>query len=516
MGLKPNGRLKRCIGDRSHAASRPLRVAWAVRLACDHKRASAAVESQLVKLAQTDDSLQVRCQLACSARRLPAQPCLAITRQLLARAEDVDDPQQPLLLWWAIEDKADSSQVLQLFADVDVWDFPLVKRHLITRVMRRYAQEGTREALSRCVSLFKASPSAEHSRLLLDGFEQAYQGRSLQGIPLALSKAIIAAGGGSLELRVRQGDPAAMQQALSQIRDEQIAAGQRVQLLGVLGELRYQPARAALLDRVVNDQSDEVRIAALAALQSFDADEISASILSVYNRLPDAVRPAALATLASRAAWASQLVAAVEANQIPANAIPAATVGNLWLHRDDDLQRRLHQIWGDIPGATTDEMRTQIDRLMRVIQTGSGVPNHGKPLFIEHCGKCHRLFEDGGEVGPNLTSTRSIRLATDHREHRKSEPCIARGIRESCHRDLGRTNHQRIVDRPRQPSRRHQESSRPDSSDPKIRSRRLGQIHSFVDARRYARDVDRSTGARLACVPAILAAATVNSSVRGQ
>ncbi len=32
-----------------------------------------------------------------------------------------------------------------------------------------------------------------------------------------------------------------------------------------------------------------------------------------------------------------------------------------------------------------------------------GNPYRGKKLFLTNCGKCHQLFTDGGQIGPNLT-----------------------------------------------------------------------------------------------------------------
>ena len=376
---------------------------WATRLVCDDGQISPALVKQLIRLAQHDPSLHVRCQLACSARRLPADSCLAIVRQLLTRSEDLDDPQQPLLIWWAIEDKADSAEIAKLFNHAEVWDLPVVSRDVISKIMRRYAQEGTRDSLQRCAALLRAAPSPEHAKSLLDGFEQAYQGRDLQGIPPDLSKAIIAAGGGSLELRLRQGDRSAFQEALAQIQDENSPSGLRVQLINVLGELRRKPAQQILLDRLAHDSDNNVRNAILAALQAFDESTIATSILHLYPEFPSPLQKTALTTLASREHWAERLITEVEAKRIASANVPAATIGNLWLHRNKNLQQRLRNIWGNIPGATTDEMRTQIEQITHLIKTGSGVPNHGKPLFIKHCGKCHRLFEDGGDIGPNLT-----------------------------------------------------------------------------------------------------------------
>ena len=34
---------------------------------------------------------------------------------------------------------------------------------------------------------------------------------------------------------------------------------------------------------------------------------------------------------------------------------------------------------------------------------GSGNPRAGKPLFMQNCGRCHLLFDEGGRIGPDLT-----------------------------------------------------------------------------------------------------------------
>ena len=43
-------------------------------------------------------------------------------------------------------------------------------------------------------------------------------------------------------------------------------------------------------------------------------------------------------------------------------------------------------------------------RLNNDLRNGSGSIERGKPLFVKHCGTCHRLFEEGNRIGPDLTS----------------------------------------------------------------------------------------------------------------
>jgi putative heme-binding domain-containing protein len=51
-------------------------------------------------------------------------------------------------------------------------------------------------------------------------------------------------------------------------------------------------------------------------------------------------------------------------------------------------------------------MRDEIEHLARVVSSAAGNPYEGRQLFRTHCGKCHRLFEEGGEIGPDLTAYR--------------------------------------------------------------------------------------------------------------
>ena len=66
-----------------------------------------------------EPNVEVRSQLACTAKRLPAVERLPIVRGLLAHDEDVADIHLPLLLWWALESKCESDReaVVNLFED---------------------------------------------------------------------------------------------------------------------------------------------------------------------------------------------------------------------------------------------------------------------------------------------------------------------------------------------------------------------------------------------------------------
>lgn len=379
---------------------------WTVRLLCDENRVSPAVARELAALAGRETYVHVRSQLASSAKRLPAEVALPILAQLLKHDEDRNDLHVPLLLWWGIESKCarDADAVLALFQEPQMWQWPLVQEHILQRLMKRFAMSGSRNDLLVCARLFELAPSQEHSRILLQGFEEAFKGRSLADLPPVLVEQLARQGGGSVILGLRQGRAEAIQQALAAIADEKSDRKQRLEYITVFGEIDQPQAVPVLLEVVDRSSDDELRMAALTALLAYDDASIGARVIAVYGQLNDDVRAAAHTLLASRKAWARQLVEAVDSGSVEIATIPLDVVRKLTIHRDERIAELVSRHWRDVGGATSEEMQAHIARYSAVLANGRGDPYAGKKLYAQSCGKCHILFGDGGRIGPDLTS----------------------------------------------------------------------------------------------------------------
>lgn len=369
--------------------------------------ASAATSSipSLTWLASTETNVEVRAQLASTAQRLPAADALPILAQLLTRDEDAADPRLPLLCWWAIESKCATNRdaVVKLFEDSTLWPRPLVEQHILSRLMRRFAAAGTRADLLTCAKLLDLSPDRAHSLKLMTGFEEAFKGRSLAGLPAELTTAMLRHGVGSEAFRVRQGTPEAIEAALKIIADPQAKRDQRLQFIEILGETK-QPASIPVLLGVATDDADtSLRKAALTALLPYTEARIATEIVARYRDFPEAVRPAAQTLLASRAASSLELVQAVDAGRIAPAAVPLEVVRQMQRHALPALAALLRQHWPQTGRPTTADMERQIQRLAGVVRAGPGDPYAGKKLFTAACASCHRLYQQGGHIGPDLT-----------------------------------------------------------------------------------------------------------------
>ncbi|HVC93730.1 MAG TPA: PVC-type heme-binding CxxCH protein [Pirellulales bacterium] len=380
--------------------------AWSVRLLGDAGSASPELAAKLAELASTEPVVDVRSQLASTAKRLPADQGLPIVRQLLGRDEDTDDIHLPLLLWWAIEVKAETDReaVLALFGDSPLWRGKIVATHILHRLMRRYAAAGSRKDLLSCAQLLALSPDNVYSKLLMRGFEEAYQGRPLTGLPTELVEAMSKIGGQSIALGLRQGKEEAVVKALATVADDKADNNERLQYVQIFGEVRQPKCVQVLLDLVAKTTDEGLRMAALTSLQRYEDPGIPTVVIDLYGKMSDDGRSGAQSLLASRKAWALKLLEAVEAGAIDRRSLPLDVVRQLTVHRNERIAELVAKHWGAVAGATTEDMQRQIARLAEVVRSGSGSPYDGKKLFTTTCAKCHRLFGQGGQIGPDLTT----------------------------------------------------------------------------------------------------------------
>ena len=378
---------------------------WTVRLLGDEKIMPEATAGSLVRLARREPHVEVRSQLAATAKRLPVGQALPIIRELLTHDADAGDIYQPLMVWWALESKTAEhpDEVLGLFADRSLWQKSLVREHILSRIIRRYAKAGARADLVSCARLFEMASNAESAKILMAGFEQAYKGRSMAALPERLMVAMARHGGGSFALGLRRGDAKSVDEALRVITGVKADKVTRLQYTEILGEAPNAKAIPVLLGIVKSEPGIDLKRAALGALKPYNAPRIAVEVLAVYGQLTDGLRKVAGTLLAGRSSSALALLQAVDEGNLAAGLVSAEVVSMLRSHRDDPVGQLLARHFAN---SETDAARLdqEIQRLAKVVTAEPGSPYEGKKLFTASCGACHSLFEQGGHIGPDLTA----------------------------------------------------------------------------------------------------------------
>jgi putative membrane-bound dehydrogenase-like protein len=399
--------------------------AWTVRLLGDAGQISPPLAETIERMAREDASVVVRSQLACSAKRLSAGQCLAIVAGLLHRDEDVDDPHLPLLLWWAIEDKAmsDAPLVLQLLESPSAWRLPLVRGTIVERLARRYAADDSDTAFVASSQLLQLAITSEDKDLVVSGMLQGLAGRKLQEVPFPLIGPIadLFKNDGEnprvVELGLRMSVPEAEARALKTVSRASAPVEDRVALVKCLGETRDSSAINALLALLSAKQPEPLQIAALGALGYFNQARISEVILQGYSQLTPGAQARAIELLCTRRNWALDLLLAIDAKMFPPTVLPLEQLQRLRDKGDSRLVQLVAKNFGRVQPSTPLEKQGRITAVTQVLAQGPGNAAGGREQFEKHCANCHKLHGAGSAVGPDLTGA-----------DRKNRDLLARNI----------------------------------------------------------------------------------------
>ena len=392
------GGFDRQLGLMAMAHEDPHVRLWGVRLLEDLGLFDAEIADRVVRLATIEEHPEVLSQIACTARRISGKEGLRIAAALVSRYELAEDPHLPLLVWWAIEAHCDE------LPDVAV-DLVAGTR-FAEKLIRRLAMVGRRADLERCATLLGRAQEADSRDQLLVALEGGLSGRSLDVIPETLARELSEDDSwAALAIRLRQGSDEALKKAIELVSgDRAMKPGRRRTLVASFGQVREPQVIQVLLDLVAdNEAGADLRATAIRSLSRFDRPSIAERLIGSYKELPPAARAAAMDLLTSRSDSASRLVTAVRDERIDRSEVSLAHVEKL-----RQLDPELAHDW---PVPTT-QSREEMVRIREILSKELGVPKRGEVIFGQRCAACHRMFERGGEVGPDLTSYQKNDLDT--------------------------------------------------------------------------------------------------------
>jgi putative heme-binding domain-containing protein len=149
----------------------------------------------------------------------------------------------------------------------------------------------------------------------------------------------------------------------------------------------------------------EFRTAALPLVSRSSDPAVGDRLLAAYASLGEQDRRAAVATLASKPAFARPLVAALEAKQFPKDDITAAQLRQLRGLADAEIRAALDRVYGkvnDSPAAAKATM-ARLKGVWRSAPHWAIDRDRGRAVFVKACANCHRHGDSGGQLGPNLT-----------------------------------------------------------------------------------------------------------------
>ena len=143
------------------------------------------------------------------------------------------------------------------------------------------------------------------------------------------------------------------------------------------------------------------------ALAAYNDPSTPETLLKRYTKLSPAERDDAIATLASRPSWASAMLDAIRVGTVPRRDVNTTIARQVLAFGDPKLTAALEASWG-APRPTAKNKAPLIARYKGILESDELPPanlDRGGALFGRICAQCHKLYGQGGDVGPDLTGS---------------------------------------------------------------------------------------------------------------
>jgi putative membrane-bound dehydrogenase-like protein len=371
--------------------------AWAVQMLSEDGTPSHAVLAAFARMARDDRSPIVRLYLAAALQRFDRQTRWPIAEGLLARAEDSTDQNLPTLLWIAVEPLVAEQPALAL-TQAGKGRIPLVARYVARRAVDA-------DRLEPLVAEIGNTPAMVQA--LLEGMRDGLEGRVDLAPPanwpatfdrLKRSKDALLASA-AREVSERFGDTEAARRNLTAVQTRTSSSAERRRALRVLAAQR-RPELVAELPKALADA--DLRVEAIRAIAAYDDPSLGKVLLAQLPSFSAAEQAEAVQTLASRVRYARLLTDAIASGAVAKASVP--------VHVARQLRRVVGATFADVWGPV--DRNPDQDRAYaryRGMLTDAAIAganlSHGREVFQRTCGACHKLYDEGGTLGPDLTGS---------------------------------------------------------------------------------------------------------------
>ena len=369
-------------------------------------RGAQPLEPKLPQLADANssDSL-VRLHTASAMQRLPLDARFPFAIALAAHAEDANDRQQPLMIWYGIE-PAITAHPEQAIALAMSSKIPTVRR-LVTRRLTEEI-ERTPAPVDALLAAALKSENADAREDIVRGMGGALKGFRQVAKPAHWDDFVKALGAQQADI-VRNvslvfGSGRAVEEIIALIKDGHGDANARLSAFDSLMR-NAKPEHFAIARSMISDKV--LGTAARLGLAKFSDGDVPKSLLTNWPDRSQEWRAANVTTLASRAAWAKELLTFAEKNPTVRGDITPIHARQIRSLGDEAVNKQLTKVWGelhDTPEAKKQEI-AKWRSLLTAAALAQGDASKGRALFTTVCAACHKMYGDGAAIAPELTGS---------------------------------------------------------------------------------------------------------------
>ncbi|MBM3838735.1 MAG: dehydrogenase [Verrucomicrobia bacterium] len=399
---------------------------WVARLTGERREASERALTRLQALAEDPDN-SVRLGVATAARQfisgsltvntpVPAALTDADTGPILATlvrySDSSADPVLPFMIWMAAEPLAarDPQPALDWLIENGPDSMPL-SGELTRKLMRRLCDTQDSAKLDAAVEFVQAIPESASALAVaaLDGLIEGQKGKAL--VPSRPPGAFVArlskSASPDVASRARQlgtlwGDAAALSATLKLVENSQASLEQRLQALQSVKQQKTDAVREALVRLLGQTSAERLAQETLRALGEIGGDSLPEEIMRRWKAFSPATQRVAAEVLTSRGNWTRAFITALESKTVSPSDLPVTVVRSLVNSRDDYARNRAQKIIGRVRDTDADKLKL-IAAKKRIVIHGEADVNAGREIARKTCFTCHKLHNEGADVGPDLT-----------------------------------------------------------------------------------------------------------------
>ncbi|MCB0852754.1 MAG: dehydrogenase, partial [Bacteroidetes bacterium] len=375
--------------------------AWTIQLLCEDQTPSSAVLDKFAKMADSDPSSIVRMYLASSLQRLEPENRHEIAKGLVTHKEDANDHNIPKMIWFGVEEVvAENPEWAMSLAEVS--RIPLITEFIARRMV---------DANQLAVLVEKLGKARTNRLELLNGMRAGLEGRNDLQAPKGWDslygrlkkneelKDI------AIEIAQLFGDSEAAALYLATLDNPSASADSRINALKSLAQIQRPELKSRLSDFL---DDPVLRPAAIQAVAAYEDYGLGETVLKKYPEFSPDEKLKAVQALSSRSVYGRQLTSAIKSGEIPRRDIPAyvarqlrRVVGNGFV-----------EVWGPIDQLTADKAAAyqKYQAMLTDEKLATANPASGKVIFQQTCGACHKMYDEGGNIGPDITGSNRANL----------------------------------------------------------------------------------------------------------
>ena len=360
-------------------------------------------ETTILQLAGEARGQRVRLALASALPHLTVPMRSLVAQHLLRNEQDTTDHNLPFLYWTGIRELP----LAELVQCAHVSRIPQVTQ----LIARRIAEGADKQPATLDELLASAAQMPEGQAEIVAGIADALKGWRKAPKPAAwdafvatIPKSATAAQDLARQLNVIFGDGQALDEIRKIALDDKALMDQRRAALLSLIEAKDKQLKQ-VCEKLIYVKG--VNMEAIQGLTQFDQDGVAQRIIDRYTQFYPHERPQAIMALVSRPRFATDLLKAVEAGKIPKADFGPAAARQVRAFNDAKLNALLSKVWGETRETSADKLKLVAE--LKASHTADFLAkadqSKGRALYAAVCGQCHKLYGEGGALGPDLTGS---------------------------------------------------------------------------------------------------------------